>query len=141
MYLYISSDQGQEYFPENNSSSFKVKLPKTLYFPKNQSWFISLMDIQVPKLKDPTVPYVLITSSVCDTSIVEQGFKPVLHKIYPSQISKGKPIIPSSEHSVPLTVDHLSVLDVNIISPTGDIVAFRPGHSYMTLRITPQNDN
>lgn len=140
MFLHISSDQCQDLFPENSSSSFKVKLPRTLYFPKNECWFISLVDIKVPRLKDsPSPPYVLVSTPLCDPSIVGQQLIPVLYRFYESQISRGKCAVPANERQLAVTTDQLSVIEVHITNPSGQNVSFRPGKSYLTLRLTRKN--
>ena len=55
-YLFLSSDDSKEYFPDNAPSMFTVKLPQTLEL-KEGNWFCILLELSC-KLKTPADLYV-----------------------------------------------------------------------------------
>ena len=77
-YVYISSSESSQYFPDNQPSRFTIKLPETLRL--HGKWQIALSEIQYPSIqKKPE--QLLILCDLCQYSIVGDTRLPILRRI------------------------------------------------------------
>ena len=75
IYLHISSDSSQDYFPWNTNSNFTIKLPFYLTLEEGQ-WEVALVQIRCPNSKTRTP--VLIKTDIIYDSIYQNDMIPIL---------------------------------------------------------------
>ena len=80
-YVYISSADSTDYFPDNEPSKFTVKLPETLRL--RGKWQLALCEIQYPSIqkKKKKPEQLLILCDLCQDSIVGEKRLPVLRRM------------------------------------------------------------
>ena len=76
-----TSEDSKEFHPRNTSSDFTLELPETIHLEGD--WVIALTEIYT--LEDISEP-LLILCDICEQSIHEGKWKPVLKLIYPDCI-------------------------------------------------------
>ena len=73
-YLHLSSADSKEYFPENKSTHFTVKLPEVLHL--EGEWRVSLCELFHPSVDKPQFLWLL--TDVCDDTIIDGKKLPLL---------------------------------------------------------------
>ena len=137
MFLYVSSDTCQEIYPGNSSTHFRVKLPKPIKLKNFGEWSIALMDIDIPKLAEDYKPkFFVIHSSLCTPTVFQASLKPVLHRLFYTQIKTGRPLTIDNPRYVPLNTKSLDIIDLYITDDQGLTPSFRPGSSTCTLHLS-----
>ena len=138
--MYLSSDSCREIYPYNTANDFRVKLPQTLQLHSAEKWTIAILDIDLPRLEDEYKPhYITLESSVCTPSVYTNGLRPVLQRLYFSQIKKGSPIIFSNPRYVPLNTSTIDVLDMYITDSSGRKASLKQGAVECTLHLVRQD--
>ena len=77
-YVYISSSDSTNYFPDNQPSKFTVKLPETLRL--HEKWQLALCEIQYPSIQNKP-DQLLILCDLCQDSIVGDKRLPILRRM------------------------------------------------------------
>ena len=132
MYVYIDSDQCLQYFPENQSASFRIRLPKQLKFPG--SWEVALVEIDLPRIKNsPDPQYLTVNSPICTENFVNTGLRPILRRIYKRQLKQDKHIAFYPLMYVPVNTERLEVLQIYITDDVLQTPSFQAGTLYCTL--------
>lgn len=138
IYIYITSDQSDNYFHGNTPSSFRIKLPRRLFLAHDSSvWYVALLDISFPNLKEGYKPtYITIHSNICQTSIVNGSQAAVLQRVYKGQLSEGMHVTFDSPRYIPVSVDSADTIEIYLTDYTGTTPSFQEGQSSCTLHIT-----
>lgn len=137
MYIYISSEQSDNYFQDNTSVAFRIKLPRRLRLSPRGQWSIAVLDIDLPRLSDDYKSnYLFIHCNSCEPSVYNSSLSPILNRLYFYQFSKGKPVTFDTPRYVPLTIDSMDTIDIYLTDSDGNSPSFKPGHVACTLHIT-----
>lgn len=137
MYLYLSSDSCTDIFPFNTANDFRVKLPKTLTLNDHQSsWSLALIDLELPKLAGGYKPaFITFESRTCSSAIYKTDLRPVLQRLYYSQIKKRAAVVIDNPRYVSLNTSSLDVIDLYLLDDKGAGVSFLPGPLTCTLHL------
>ena len=76
-YLFVSSSDSSEYFPDNIACDFKVKLPQMLQLPG--TWTCSLRDLKCVTTLDKDL---YVFSDIIEDSYVNDKKLPILQYVY-----------------------------------------------------------
>ena len=74
MFIYLSSTDSPEFYPQNEPYEFTVELPENLNLEGN--WHCALLSFSQPVSDDVT-----IFCDILDYSFIQNTYKPVLHQI------------------------------------------------------------
>lgn len=137
MYLYLSSNSSADVFPENVANSFRVKLPKTLVLNgRDCNWSMALIDVDMPKLPSGYKPkFITFESRTCASAIYKSDLRPVLQRLYYSQIRRGTPVIIDNPRYVQVNTKSIDVIDLYLLDDQGASVSFTPGQLTCTLHL------
>lgn len=136
MQLYITSTTSRDIFPGNNVNKFITKLPRNLNLTPHGTYSIALLDIDLPRFQpDYTAKYITIYSSLCHPCIYNASQRPVLTRLYYSDMKIGKPFHAQYPRYVPLNTDTLDCLDIYMLDDRDLPPSFKPGQLTCTLDI------
>lgn len=136
MYIYTSSSENPDYFTGNTATDFRVKLPKTLHKRHNTQWSLALLDIHIPDFStNYTTDYITVGTPVCEESIDNASLRPVLNRVYASQLETERFLTFDSPRYIRLTVDTLDTIDINLTDSTGGKPSFAQGRVTCTLHL------
>lgn len=136
MYLYISSEQSDDYFTDNTSTRFRVRLPKKLNLTPRGQWSIALLDVDMPKcLENYKTTYITINTNICEPSLVNTVLRSTLNRVYFNDVSKGRPVYFDNPRYVKITTDFLDVIDIYLTDSEGNIPSFKQGPVSCTLHL------
>ena len=134
MYIYLSSDASEKYFPDNKPFTFRTRLdyPAKLY----GEWEIALVDISLPRFQAEYKPeYVVITSSICNNSFYNNSQSQILDRLYASELRpSGVLRIPRPKY-IRINTETAYTIDLHIFDEQGSHPSFRQGVSHCTLHI------
>jgi len=144
MFLYLSSSDCLEYFPENDAVRFRIKLPKRIYFGEDYNR-MALLDIKFPIFDDnQSTSHLTINSSLCRESYKATGPENILQRLYEEaligdQKKRGvkncifefNPV-----RYVPVNVLSTDIIDLYIKGSDGRDPPFVPGITECTLHFT-----
>ena len=136
MYLYISSEQSDNYFTDNTSTRFRVRLPKRLNLDPRGGWHMAVLDLDLPRLQEGyKTAYLTINSRVCEPSFVNTALTPTLNRVYFNDVHRGCPVTFDSPRYVKVTTDVLDVLDIYLTDSKGATPSFKTGTVSCTLHL------
>lgn len=136
MHLYITSTTSRDIFPGNNVNKFNLKLPRNLNLTPHGAYSIALLDIDLPRFHaDYTAKYITIYSSLCQPCVYKDAQRPVLARLYFSDMKTGKPFHALFPRYVPLNTDSIDCLDLFILDDRDLPPSFKPGQLTCTLDI------
>jgi arylamine N-acetyltransferase len=79
IYIYVQSDESNNYFSENQTSHFKVHLKVPIYL--EGTWKVALVDFRATEnASTKTSDGLYIYSDVCGESIVQGDARPLLRR-------------------------------------------------------------
>lgn len=127
MFICVESDQkydGISLHPNNTAGCFTCRLPEhyNINTGGQGRWYLALLEIALPPLKtgrkwDPL--YVCCTA--CEPSSIGQLYKPVVASLSIGEVKRQNFVRLPSVHPVPLRVNTLSELTVEIYDKDGRI--------------------
>lgn len=136
MYIYISSTESPDYFTGNTAASFRVKLPKTLHKPHDTQWFMAILDINIPDFTDNySTDYITVSTPVCEESIDNAALRPVLNRIYNTQLDTEHFLTFDTPRYIRLTVEALDTVDIHLTDSLGGKPSFAQGKVTCTLHL------
>jgi hypothetical protein len=130
-FLYIQSNESNDYFSDNRACKFKVHLDVPLTF--NGFWKVGLVDIrdkQIWKLLNTECLYVY--SSLCKESIVQGSEQPILRRVKPNVID-GWDYIFDSPIYLPLKKKEVREFEIYIKSGDMSFPSFLDSPVNLTL--------
>ena len=139
MYIYLSSNQSDNFFIGNTASGFRVKLPKTLYLHGKSQWYLAILDIDLPPFSNTyKTNYITINSSICEPSTVNTSLFPILNRVYFNQLSKDNFVVFDTPRYVRLSVDVLDTIDIYLKDSTSNAPSFDEGQVSCTLHLVEE---
>lgn len=141
-YLYLSSHTSKDIYPFNTANDFKAKLPLTLNLNGAVGkWRMALLDIDLPKLEEGYKPnYITLETSLCAPSVYHNSLRPILQRLYYSEIKKGQPITIDSPRYVTINTSNIESFDLYILDQTDQKVSFKTGHVYCSLHLVREEE-
>lgn len=137
MYIHITSDQNSDYFADNDSSAFRVKLPYTLNLNSNLRYEVALVQICTPSLKPGYKPnYITFNTNLCEASIINLSLRPILRLMHTEDF--GKPIDYAAPQYVAITSHSVDVIGLYLSDDTAAGPSFEEGPIHATLHIRPK---
>lgn len=83
MYVYVSSQDSKDVYPDNSNKDFTVDLVQPLIFQHVEEWEVALVEIDAPLFTiDGVEANYYILSDVVDISTVSIGRYPILRRSY-----------------------------------------------------------
>lgn len=76
-HLFLSSDDSKEYYPQNYSGHFTVKLPEYVEF--EGEWWVALCDISYPEPLDTSD--INVMTNICEDSVWRDTKQAILRRI------------------------------------------------------------
>lgn len=134
MYIYLTSNGSQTFFSENSSTEFRIRLsrPVTVY----GRWEIAILQVSLPHFKSGYSPaYIDISTSVCLPSILNGSEKPILNRIFFTEIIEGACIRFHRPYYLTVNTENLHVIDINLYDDKGDKPSFDDGEVCCTLHL------
>ena len=113
-YVHLSSGDSKQYFPENETSRFIVKLPEILHLKEH--WEVALCSIMLPSTKERKL---LICSDVCSESIIGEKRLPLLRVLTREFPSSLEPL-----QYIPVRPQDIERITIYINSSSGSPVSF-----------------
>ena len=136
MYIYLSSNQSDNFFIGNSPAGFRVKLPKVLYLSEKSHWHLAILDIDLPQFNQSyTTDYITINSSLCEPSVLNGSLCPILNRVYVKQLIKNSSVFFDAPRYVRLSVDVIDTVDIYLRDSTGNIPSFKEGTVSCTLHL------
>lgn len=132
MYLYVSSDTAESYFPDNEAADFRARLarPLNLY----GKWEVALTEIAVPKLQGDYKPeYIGVNCSVAAESFVDGSQAAILNRVYLQEIRPIQVIRFHTPHYVPVNTNLVYVIHFNLYDNKGEKPSFQSGSLHCAL--------
>jgi len=126
VYLYLSSDDSKQYFPNNKTDDFTVKLPENYKLPG--CWEVALTEIHYPEVT-PEGHVLSVLSDICEESVSGGGKAPVLRKIY--KVSE----VWNQLYYVPVRSKEIDSIRIFIKESQGRGVSFANGTLHCALHI------
>ena len=132
-YVWISSDQNKDIYPNNKPYQFKIQLPQTI--PINGNCLIGLCEIR--GLKKQRSKEIFICCDQCQYSIVDDKLYPVLRCVDTSDEVKiiHTPFYVSSK--ITSSIDHLSFY---ILDGKGELASFLKEPLKISIHIKSRNE-
>ena len=128
MFLCLDSNQksqGVPLYPDNTATLFTCSLPE--HFRLNAlgrgqgRWHLGLTDIALPAMKKGRKwDSIYVCCSACEVSCVGQSYKPVVASFSLGEIKRNNFVRFPSVHFVPLRVNNLSEITVEICGSNDD---------------------
>ena len=128
-YLFISSDDTPDLFPDNKPEDFRVELTPFIHFTQHEEWSIAVTEMEVyPTPSDPFT----ICLDACNSSQFGHTQVEVLRKFYP--LKKGKRNLYTFQYPYYMRINRnvLDVLHFYIIDEQGS----RKSFEIKTLKLT-----
>ena len=139
LYLYVTSQSSDDIYPNNDPSHFRLSLPQLIKL--EGTWFISLVDIDLPKLKENYKPsYLVISSSACTPSFYENSLRPVLQRFYFGEVRSGRPLRFDPPRYVMVNSESIHSLEFRITDDEGEKPSFKPGKVSCTLHLRKETE-
>lgn len=141
-FLYLSSDASKDLYRDNNTASFRVKLPSKIILDNPAKWSVALLDVDLPKTDESyKCQYITFQSSLCSPTVHNEKLQPIMERFYYTEIRAGRPIRIDRPRYVPVNMSSIDVIDVDIISDTGAHPSFKPGQANCTLHLRQKTNN
>jgi len=141
LYIYVTSDSSNDLYPGNDPSHFRVNLPQTVKTENPHSWFLGLVDIDLPKLKENYKPdFLVISCSICAPSYVGNSLQPVLQRLYFGEIKSGRSLRFETARYVTVNSESVDLLEFRITDDQGEKPSFKAGKSSCTLHLRKEID-
>lgn len=132
-YLYLKSDESDNYFATNQVYSFKIHLKVPLYF--TGTWRVGLLELHAQKAKGRQSKgddSIYVFSNICKDSIVNGVEKPILRRLERSD-KNGWNYVFNSPIYVPLKRTELIEFEIYIKTEDGTFATFLESPIYLTL--------
>ena len=112
-YIYLSSEDSQDLYPDNNMTDFVVELPQTIHLDEGQ-WEMALMEANYDKdiHKDHGSLYLLC--DICEYSIVRNNKQPILRKLMWHTSYRLLQHFMNIQHKKEIKRLHFRLVDVNL---------------------------
>ena len=125
MLLCLQSDQSSDMFEGNKACSFVCVLPERYELNTNGrgKWFIGLTEITLPIVKSSRKwEAIYVCCQQCEYSVVGQIYKPIVASFSVGEIKRNNFTRFSPVHYVPLKVDNLDQINVEICHSNGEVI-------------------
>lgn len=134
-YVWLSSEQNKDIYPNNKPYQFKIQLPQTI--PIDGNCLIGLCEIRGLSLKTQRSKEIYVCCDQCQYSIVDGNLHPVLRCIDTNDNIKiiHTPFYVSSK--VTSSIDQLSFY---ILDGKGELASFLKEPLKITIHIKPRNE-
>ena len=113
-FIYLSSDDSEEFFPDNKPSHFTVKLPGTLKL--SGKWVCAITEIVYhPMFKGVRPTSLYICSDIVEASYGCDSLLPILRRIaVPGSLNTKSILAFPQNFYVPVTQDEIQYITINI---------------------------
>ena len=119
--MVLSSDDGKEFFPNNSSYNFFVKLNRTLQF--DGYWVVGLTEISISEQsKKDEIIYVY--SDICQNSFVGSSEQPLLRRVFYEDINDNRNIIYTNPYYIPVQLKDVQQIHIYIKDENGNDASF-----------------
>jgi len=136
MYIYLDSRESTEYFPDNCTDSFVVRLTKNTQLLPYGQWLVTIADIDLPPLQLNYKPkFLALYSDICAPSIYGGGLKQVLHRIYYRELRLARPIVFNPPRYKKVSTESLNSIHLYLLDDEGNRPSFEKGPLLCTLHI------
>ena len=125
-YLWIKSSDSLNYYPDNVSNKFRVRLAARLDF-KLTDWLVALREIHIPKIAEPgkEQDFYLVCSSICGQTLVGDRSLRLLRKIKVEKETYIAEFIHGNY--IPVNRSEVESIDIRILSERGTYFNFVSG--------------
>ena len=124
MLLCLQSDQSEDVYPGNTCAAFACVLPERYDLDTHGKgqWFLGLTEITLPPIKSSKkCEPIYVCCRQCETSSIGRFYKPVVASFSVGEIKRNGFVRFSPVHYVPLRVDSLEHLSVELCDCRGEI--------------------
>lgn len=140
MYIHLQSNDSTDLYPENNSLSFTVQLPKRLHL--QGPWAMALSELYLPPVQlegfnwTSTLP-ILICSPQCTPSVVRGSHAPLLRRLILNDQDQreGIGLHFNPLYYIPIIQEDLDNIAVYLKTSTGQKLSFADKTLYCTLHL------
>ena len=132
-YIYIKSNQSDDYFSENKVYKFKVHLNTPLNF--DGFWKVALVELhaeQDKKIKVKNTNTLIITTDICEESTVFKTECPILRCLWKNS-SIGWDYQFDTPFYIPIRKKEIIEFEISISNDEGHFASFLKEPLYMTL--------
>ena len=134
MYLYIDSTSSSDYFSDNSSVDFRVKLPKQLQL--YGAWELAVISVTFPALAPEYKGSVIyINTDICEESVYNSTLQCILCNVHRRDVNKERHVEFIRPSYVRLNAEHVSVLRVYLTDNKRQQPLFQSGAFYCTLHL------
>lgn len=131
IYVTMSSDKALNYFPQNNSYTFKTHLNAPLLL--EGVWRVALVDVDIVSSTSKT-DAIYLYSSICGESIVEGEKKPLLRRLPATTRGNWSTSI-EAPHYVSVKNNNIYDIDIYKTNNQDDLASFLDQPSTVTLHL------
>ena len=135
-YVYLSSGDSKEYFPDNKSHSFITKLQEALRLERD-CWEVALTEIYWPGNGEPDEEILNISSDLVVETLCGGVKSPLLRKIVKA---KGKGMEFTTPYYMPLRVNEINSFQVVISTGDERDRPFEAGDLHCTLHFRKKDE-
>ena len=126
--MVLSSDDGLNFFPNNTSHDFRIKLNRSLQF--DGYWVVALTEINTVNRTQKQELFVY--SDLCQDSFIGTSEQPLLRRIVYDKINQ-KNIIYDNPYYVPIKLREIQQIHIYIRDDKGQDASFLKGKVTITL--------
>lgn len=133
--MFFKSSDCLDIFPNNNSSSFFVKIPEIVKFNKNQT--IHVVDLKTPQFVHPNISSIYVITNIVSEVYVGNSKKPVIQRYFvKSDVQQNgfelePQIVENNIKDINTDVIEISIVD----GDTMRYVEFEEGITYCAFKI------
>jgi hypothetical protein len=131
-YLFLSHKDSTEYFPNNASNDFRIKLKTPLIL--DEHWYIALCEARLPIKSDDSSRSLTIFCDICKASIIHDRALPVLRQIGRREARQTAAV--HNKQYFPITQRYIDTLHIYIRNEKDQDPVFTVHPVELTLHLT-----